>query len=90
MEMIQAYPIDRVGTLLFLKNFEQNGDKFFVEYRSMLNDVPFQKVQVWIVDGGQNFVITGDDGTVMYRVPLFFIQKILKGESVSEVSEQEV
>lgn len=85
---IQSYPIDRSGNLLFLKNFEYVDGKFFVEYRSMLNDIPFQRVQIWPMDGDKNFVIVGDDGTVLYRIPLFFLFTIQKDEPVSEGSKQ--
>jgi len=87
MNKIQSVPIDREGNLLFLKNFEFKDNKFFVEYRSMLNEIPFQKVEIWPTDEDKNFVITGNDGTVLYRIPTFFLLNVQKDESISKVSE---
>ena len=67
MKTIQAIPINRNGDLLFLKNFEQQNDKLFLEYRAMINDIPFQKTQAYEHQG--DILITGDDGTVLYRFP---------------------
>ena len=86
MNKIQSVPIDREGNLLFLKNFEFKENKFFVEYRSMINEIPFQKVEVFPTDDS-NFVITGNDGTVLYRIPTFFLLNVQKDESISKVSE---
>jgi len=84
---IQAIPLNGKGDLLFLRNFEQKKDKFFIEYRAMINDVPFQKVQIWLIDGNKNFVITGDDGTVMYRFPVQAALNVMVDEQVPEVSK---
>jgi len=29
--------------------------------------MPFAETEIYAVDGGKNFVITGDDGTILYR-----------------------
>ncbi len=68
MKTIQAIPINRNGDLLFIKNFEQKGNKLFLEYRAMVNDIPFRKQEVFEHQG--NLLITGDDGTVLYRFPI--------------------
>ena len=67
MKLIQSIPINRNGDLLFIKNFEQQNDKLFLEYKSMLNDIPFMKTQVFEHEG--MILITGEDGTVLYRFP---------------------
>lgn len=87
MSKIQAVRIDRSGNLLFLKNFEQQKDKFFIEYRSMLNDIPFQRVQIYLLEQEQSFVITGDDGTVLYRFHVSFALNASKDEPILESSE---
>ena len=68
METIQAIPINRNGDLLFIKDFARNEDKMFLSYRSMINDIPFQRQQVF--EHQNNVLITGDDGTVLYRFPI--------------------
>jgi hypothetical protein len=68
MKTIQSMPINRNGDLLFIKDFEQQGDKMFLSYRSMINDIPFLRQQVFEHQG--NILITGDDGTVLYRFPI--------------------
>lgn len=67
MKLIQSIPINRNGDLLFIKNFEQQNDKLFLEYKSMLNDIPFMRTQVFEHQG--TILITGEDGTVLYRFP---------------------
>lgn len=68
MKTIQAIPINRNGDLLFIKDFEQVGDKLFLSYRSMINDIPFQRQQVFKHEG--NILITADNGTILYRFPI--------------------
>jgi len=76
MKTIQSIPINRNGDLLFIKNFEQQNDKLFLEYRSCINDIPFQKTQVFEHQG--NILITGEDGTVLYRFPIQLALKTQK------------
>jgi len=67
MKTIQSIPINRNGDLLFIKDFEQKENKLFLSYRALINDIPFQRQQVFEHQG--NILITGDDGTVLYRFP---------------------
>lgn len=80
MKLIQSIPINRNGDLLFIKNFEQKENKLFLEYKSMLNDIPFIKTQVFEHEG--NILITGDDGTVLYRFPLQLALKTQNNEDL--------
>ena len=41
----------------------------------MLNDIPFQRTELFLTDENKNAIITGSDGTVIYRFPT----QILKG-----------
>lgn len=68
MKTIQAIPINGNGDLLFIKNFEQQNDKLFLDYRAMMNDIPFMRTRVFEHQG--NILITGEDGTVLYRFPV--------------------
>lgn len=68
MKTIQAIPINRNGDLLFIKDFEVKEDKMVLSYRSMINDIPFIRQQVFEHQG--SVLITGDDGTVLYRFPI--------------------
>lgn len=88
--MIQAIPIDRQGNLLFIKNFEIKDDKFFLDYRSMLNDIPFQRVEVYSVDSGQNIAITGNDGTVLYRFNAAFAFNVINDTSKEILEKSQI
>ena len=72
MKTIQALPLDSNGTLLFLKEFREENGKFYIKYRAMHNEIPFQEDELFLVDGGKNFVITGDNGKVLYRFNVAF------------------
>lgn len=67
MTKIFCIPADNEGNKLFLKDFREDNGRFFIKYRSTYNDISFQDVEIWKADGGRNFVITGDDGTVLWR-----------------------
>lgn len=60
-------PADNNGNKLWLKELRIDGDRAFVKYKSTYNDMPFAESEIYAVDGGKNFVITGDDGTILYR-----------------------
>lgn len=68
MKTIQSIPINRNGDLLFIKDFEVIDGKMFLSYKAMINDIPFIRQQVFDHQG--NILITGDDGTVLYRFPI--------------------
>jgi hypothetical protein len=69
-KVIYCVSADNVGNKLWLKDYRVDGSKHFVKYRSTYNDIPFRETEIYLVDGGQNFAITGDDGTVLYRFSL--------------------
>ena len=73
MVSIQALPINREGDLLFLKGFRKENDKFFISYRAMTNDIPFTETEIFSVDNGSAFVITGDNGIIIYRIPTQYV-----------------
>lgn len=67
---------DDFGNKLYLKEPRREGNKIFVKYRSTYNDIPFQEVELYPADGGRNFIITGDDGTVLWIFNVGWIDKI--------------
>ena len=69
-------PADNVGNKLFLKDLRKEKDRYFVKYRSTYNDIPFIEVEIFETDGGKNFVITGDDGTVLWRFAKQWAEKM--------------
>jgi len=73
---IAAIPIDRQGNLLFVSNFVNKEGRFFLDVKSTLNDMPLHEEEIFLADNNQNFVITGDDGTVLYRFSVLWIEKI--------------
>lgn len=38
----------------------------------MINEIPFQETELYLVDDGKNFVITGSNAKVMYRFNVGF------------------
>ena len=72
MKTIQAIPLDNKGNLLFLKEFREENGKYYIKYRAMINDIPFQEDELYLVDNGQNFAITGDNAKVLYRFNVQF------------------
>jgi hypothetical protein len=72
---IACLPADNTGNKLWLKDFRQIEGRFYIKYKSTYNTMPFREVEIFNVDGGANFVITGDDGTILYRFPCQFIVK---------------
>lgn len=70
--IIQAVPLDSKGNLLFLKEFREENGKFYIKYRAMINDIPFQETELYLIDGGQNFAITGSNAKILYRFNIQF------------------
>jgi hypothetical protein len=74
-KIIACIPADTENKL-FIKDFRMDNDRAFVKYRSTYNDIPFVETQIYSVDGGQNVAITGDDGTILFRFSMNWINKI--------------
>lgn len=72
MKTIQAVPLDNKGNLLFLKEFREENGKYFIKYRAMINEIPFRETELYLVDNGQNFAITGSNAKVIYRFNVGF------------------
>ena len=80
MKTIQAIPINRNGDLLFIKDFEQKENKLFLSYRAMINDIPFQKTEVFTEE--DNLLIVGSNGAVLYRFPIQLALKTQNNEDL--------
>ena len=76
-KIICCIPTDNEGNKLWLKDFREDGKRAFVKYKSTYNDMPFMEVEIFATDGGKNSVITGDDGTVLYRFQSAWIIKLM-------------
>lgn len=70
---IYFIPADQLGGKLILKNYRKEGDKHFIEYRTTYNDIPFQEIEIFLIEEDGIFVITGDDGTVLYTFSKLWI-----------------
>ncbi len=70
-------PTDSAGNFLFIKDFRIDDKRFFAEYKSTYNQIPFIEVELFLADSDQNFTICGDDGTVLYRFSIAWMQKLL-------------
>jgi len=76
MGTIAFIPADNVGNKLFLKDVRKDGNKTLIKYRSTYNDIPFIETEIYPADDGRNYVITGDDGTVLWRFSAQWIEKL--------------
>ena len=75
-QSIVCIPADNIGNKLYLKDFRINENKTFIKYKSTYNDILFQEVEIFLIDEGNNFVITGNDGTVLFRFSSQWIIKL--------------
>jgi hypothetical protein len=76
MNVIACIVADNTGNKLWIKDFREDKGRLFLKYRSTYNDIPFTETEVFIVDDGLNCVITGEDGTVLYRFGVKWLEKI--------------
>jgi hypothetical protein len=74
--IIACIPADNHGGKLWLRDFREEGGRLFVKYRSTYNDMPFMEVEIFSV--GKNLVITGVDGTVLYRFSINWINQLAR------------
>ena len=79
MTTILAIPAGH-GYMLYLKEFEEINNKFFIKYRTSYNDIPFTDTEIFLANNNKNFVITGEDGTVLWRFPVQLVLQKLKEE----------
>lgn len=64
---ILCIPADNEGNKLWVKNFKEDRGRFFAEYKSTYNDMPFRKTELFLVEGKTKLAITGTDGTTLFR-----------------------
>jgi hypothetical protein len=76
MTSIAMIPADNNGNFLFIKDFRREEQRMFLYYRSTFNTIPFRETEVFASDGGKNIIITGEDGTVLYRFSTAWLSKI--------------
>ena len=53
--VICCIPADNNGNKLWIKDFREDGKRAFVKYKSTYNDMPFMEVEIFAVDGGNNW-----------------------------------
>jgi hypothetical protein len=76
MSVIACIKADNVGNKLWIKDCREDKEHLFLKYKSTYNDIPFTETEVFLVDEGKNCVITGEDGTVLYRFNVGWLAKI--------------
>jgi hypothetical protein len=76
MPIILAIPADSQGNKLWIKSLRTDGTRSFVQFKSTYNDVGWREAELYPADGGVNVVITGDDGTVLFRFNKLWIDKL--------------
>jgi len=74
--MILFIPADNIGGKLLLKDYREEGTQEFVKYRSTYNNIPFIETEIFITDDKKDYVITSDNGTVMWRFSVEWIEKL--------------
>ena len=73
---ILCIPADKSGNKLFIKDLREEKGRVFAKYKSTYNDVPFQETELFGADSGINCIITGDDGTVLWRFSIQLLEKL--------------
>jgi len=76
MSVVVMIPADAMGNKLYLKDFKEENTRMFLEYKSSFNDIPFRESEIFYADGGKSCVITGEDGTVIWRFPIHILNKL--------------
>ena len=76
MSVIACIKADNVGNKLWIKDYREDKEHLYLKYKSTYNDIPFTETEVFLVDEGKNCVITGEDGTVLYRFNIGWLAKI--------------
>ena len=74
---IAMIPVDHTGNSLFIKDLEEIENKVFLKYRSTLNDIPFMRTEIFVVDDNNNIGIVGTDGTVLFRFAEQWLLKLI-------------
>ena len=76
MSTILCIPADGFGNKLFIKGMKVENNRIFVQYRSTYNDIPFAETELFSVDEGRNCAILSDNGTVLYRFNVEWLDKL--------------
>ena len=77
MVKIAMIPADEQGNKLFIKDVRVDEKKrMFVKYKSTYNDIPFMETELYGVDNGRNCAICGDDGTILYRFSIDWLNSL--------------
>lgn len=63
---IACIPADQEGGKLWIRNLTIEDNQPFIEYKTTYNDMPWAKTPTYPIEDGKFFVITGDDGTILY------------------------
>lgn len=72
-ETILCIPADGQGNKLWIKDFREENGRFFAQYRSTYNDMPFFETELFLADENKNFTICADNGTAMFRFSIQWI-----------------
>jgi hypothetical protein len=75
--IITCIPADNKGNKLWLKDLKTKQDRTYVKYKSTYNDMPFIETEIYTIGGGEHAVITGDDGTVLYRFHKSWLERLV-------------
>ena len=76
MSVLAFIPANDIGDKLLIKDLREDNNKLYVKYRSTFNDMPFVETEIYIVDKGKNCIITGEDGTALWRFSINWLHKI--------------
>ena len=69
-------PADNFGNKLYLKDLREGNNRKWLKYKSTYNNIPFIETEIYPADGGKNCVITGEDGTVLWRFSVQLLNKL--------------
>lgn len=66
-ETILCIPADNQGEKLWIKDFQERDGRFFCQYRSTFNDIPFRETELFLADENKNLTICSDNGKALFR-----------------------
>jgi len=72
--VIVCIPVDNIGNKLWLRDLETRDGDVFVKHKTTYNDMPFMETIIHPIE--ENYVITGDDGTVLYRFHHLWLEQL--------------
>lgn len=73
--IIYFIPADQLGGELILKNYRKEGDKHFIEYKTIHDNLPFREIEIFLIEEEGIFAIIRDDGRILHAFSKLWISE---------------